>query len=75
MCSTTSSSVTPPSSRPSVKANPALVVASALNPSDASNLAEPASHGLGMMNGGPSCRARKSSTLLRDSILDAGMGQ
>jgi hypothetical protein len=53
-CSTTSSRVTSPSCRPSVKAKPALVVASASNPSAPNTFAEPASHGFGMTNGDPS---------------------
>jgi hypothetical protein len=51
----TSSSVTSPSRRPSVKANPELVVASALNPSCSSTFAEPASQGFGITNGSPAC--------------------
>ena len=54
-------SVTVPSARPSVKARPLLVVASALKPSPASTLALPASQGLGITNGGPVCSARKAS--------------
>jgi hypothetical protein len=50
---------TAPSGRPREKAKPALVVASALNPSDASSLAVPISHGLGMTNAlRASCSAR-----------------
>src|SRR4051794_3767335 len=59
MCSATSSSVTRPSRRPRLNAKPPLVVASALKPSEASTLAEPASHGFGMTKGGPWGRARK----------------
>src|SRR5690348_3868594 len=59
----TSSRVTSPSARPSVNANPELVVASALNPSSSSMRAEPASHGFGMTNGSPSWRARNASVL------------
>ena len=62
-CSITSSSVTSPSNRPSVKAKPALVVASALKPSAVSTFADPASQGLGITNGSPSCSARNSSAL------------
>ena len=61
--SITWSSVTPPSSLPTVKANPPLVVANALNPSDPSTLAEPASQGFGITNGSSSCRARKAAPL------------
>src|SRR3954452_6246076 len=59
VCSITSSSVTSPSARPSVNAKPELVVANALKPSSSSMRAEPASQGLGMMNGSPSWRAWK----------------
>src|SRR3954471_1908153 len=57
VCAITSSSVTSPSARPSVNANPELVVASALKPSSSSIRAEPASHGFGMTNGSPSWSA------------------
>ena len=60
-CSTTSSRVAAPSRRPSVKAKPELVLASALKPRPARTFAEPTSHGLGMTNGSPSCSARKSA--------------
>jgi hypothetical protein len=61
-CSTTSSSGPPARrARPMVKAKPELVLASALKPRPARTLAEPASHGLGMTNGSPSCSARKSA--------------
>ena len=50
-----------PSGRPSVKAKPELVVASALKPSASKTLAEPASQGFGMMNAPRSCSARKSA--------------
>ena len=60
-CATTSSSDTWPSRRPSVNANPELVVASAGNPSAASARAEPASQALGITNGAPSCSARNAS--------------
>jgi len=46
-----SSRVTDPSSRPSVAAKPLLVVARAANPSEASSLADPRSHGLGISSG------------------------
>ena len=60
-CPSASSRVTAPSRRPSVAANPPLVVASAAKPSEASSRAEPASHGLGSSSGsGPSCRARNT---------------
>src|SRR3954452_20109042 len=59
-----SSSDTPPSRRPSVNAKPELVVASAWKPSAASTLAEPASHGFGMMNGSLSRRARNASVFV-----------
>src|SRR4051794_26387699 len=52
-CATTSSSVAPPSGRPSVNAKPLLVVASAAKPSDSSTHALPTSQGFGMTNGGP----------------------
>src|SRR6266511_3911311 len=56
---TASSRVTDPSSRPRVAAWPLLVVASAWNPSEASSLAEPWSHALGISSGrSPWCRAR-----------------
>ena len=44
-----------------MNANPELVVASASKPSASSTRAEPTSHGLGMMNVSPACRARKRS--------------
>ena len=44
-----------------MKAKPELVVASAWNPSASRTRAEPASHGFGMTNGSPSCRARNAS--------------
>ena len=50
-----------PSMRPSVKAKPELVVASALKPSASRTRAEPASQGFGITNGSPSWRARKSA--------------
>jgi hypothetical protein len=50
-----------PSGRPSVNANPELVVASALNPSAASTRAEPASHGFGIRNAVPSWSARNAA--------------
>src|SRR5262245_4439782 len=51
---------TSPSRRPREKAKPALVVASALKPNDASSLAVPMSQGLGMTNApAASCSARK----------------
>jgi hypothetical protein len=56
-----SSRVTEPSRRPSVAAKPLLVVASASNPSDASSLAEPASHALTSSSGSSAwcnCRNR-----------------
>ncbi len=60
-CPSASSRVTAPSRRPSVAANPPLVVASAAKPSEASSRAEPASHGFGSSSGsGPSCRARNT---------------
>src|SRR3954470_10674413 len=63
VCAITSSSVTSPSARPSVNANPELVVASALKPSSSSMRAEPASHGFGITNGSPSWRGRNASAL------------
>src|SRR2546423_1915087 len=68
-CSTTSSSVALPSRRPSVKANPELVVASALNPSAASTRAEPASHGFGSTNASPAWRSRKSAAFCSCLLL------
>jgi hypothetical protein len=50
-CAKASSRVTDPSRRPSVAANPPLVVASAWNPREARSLAEPTSHGFGMSRG------------------------
>src|SRR5215471_5157830 len=51
-----------PSGLPIEKAYPALVVASASNPSDASSFADPASHGFGTGNTpGRSCSLRKDS--------------
>src|SRR5262245_16871470 len=64
-CSTTSSNVVAPSARPSVNANPELVLASAGKPSAASTFAEPASHGLGMRNTPSACSARKASAFSR----------
>src|SRR5215212_7650647 len=64
-CAATSSSVTPPSSRPSVNAKPELVVASALKPSASKTRAEPASQGFGMTKGCPSWSARKCSPFAR----------
>jgi len=56
--------VTLPSLRPREAAKPELVVARALKPSDASNLAEPRSHGFGSRSGSPArCRARNSRAL------------
>src|SRR5919108_3039918 len=50
---------TAPSGRPREKAKPALVVASALKPSEVKSLAVPISHGLGMTNAlGAWCSAR-----------------
>src|SRR4051812_31069679 len=69
VCAITSSSVTSPSARPSVNANPELVVASALKPSSSSIRAEPASHGFGITNGSPSWRARNSAALLSDKLV------
>ena len=46
-----------------MNAKPELVVASALKPSASNTLAEPASHGFGITNASPSCRARKSAAL------------
>ena len=43
----------------SVYAKPLLVVASALKPSRSSTIADPMSHGFGIMNGSPSWSARK----------------
>ena len=54
---------TPPSRRPSVKAKPELVVASASKPSAARTRAEPASHGFGMTNGSPSWSALNAAAL------------
>ncbi len=64
-CSQTSSSVTPPSRRPSVNANPELVVASAEKPSASRTRADPASHGFGITNGSPSCSERNASAFSR----------
>src|SRR5438067_8502154 len=59
-CDSASSLVTDPSRRPRVAACPLLVVASASNPSDASSLAAPASHALGISNGASRwCNSRK----------------
>src|SRR5205085_11363514 len=60
-CAATSSSVGCPSRRPSVNANPELVLASALKPSASRARADPASHGFGITNGAPSWRARNAS--------------
>ena len=49
------------SGRPSVKAKPELVVASALNPSASNMRAEPTSHGFGMTKGSPSCSAANAA--------------
>src|SRR6186713_3302956 len=59
-CWTISSSVTFPSRRPSVNANPELVVASASKPSASNTRAEPASHGFGITNGSPAWSSRKA---------------
>ena len=48
MCSRASSRVTPLSFRPRLQANPELVVASALNPSEVRNRALPTSQGFGI---------------------------
>src|SRR5690349_24085182 len=48
--------------RPSVNANPELVVASALKPSAPSTRAEPTSHGFGITNGSPSCRSEEHTS-------------
>src|SRR3954452_13333262 len=61
----TSPSITAPSSRPRVKAKPELVVARALKPSPSKTRADPASQGVGMTKGSPSCRARKRSPFTR----------
>src|SRR4051812_10739931 len=62
-CLTSSSRVTCMSRFPSVHAKPALVVASASKPSDASSFAEPTSHGLGMTKTpSRSCSSRKVAT-------------
>src|SRR5689334_15261376 len=82
-CAATSSSVVWPSRRPSVNANPELVVASALKPSASSARADPASHGFGITNGSPSWRARNASAFavwfamflqpgFREALLGAG---
>ena len=68
---TTSSSVTLPSSWPSVKAKPELVVASAWNPMASRTRADPTSHGLGTTNGGPSCRARNAAALSTWDLIAA----
>src|SRR5437762_2922385 len=47
--------------RPRVKANPELVLATALNPSASRTRAEPASHGFGITNGSPAWSDRKAS--------------
>src|SRR5215468_4617095 len=58
-CARASSRLTEPSRRPSVAANPELVVASAWNPREASSFADPWSHGFGSSNGFPGrCRSR-----------------
>src|SRR5215471_9197225 len=59
-CARASSRLTEPSRRPSVAANPELVVASAWKPREASNAADPRSHGFGSSSGFPGrCRSRK----------------
>src|SRR3954453_21598072 len=70
----TSSSVTSPSPRPSLNAKPELVVASALKPSPSSTRAAPASHGLGMTNGSPWCRARNAAPLSAWSVMRGASG-
>ena len=74
-CAAISSSVTPPSRRPSVNANPELVVASAWKPSASSTRADPASHGLGMTNGSPTWSSRNRSAfsvwLVIHDLVDA----
>src|SRR5947208_8194716 len=63
------SSVTSPSRRPCVNANPELVRATALKPSAARTRAEPASHGFGITNGSPAWSARKASPLRWGSCM------
>src|SRR5919198_146500 len=68
-CASASRRVTVPSSRPSVAAWPLLVVASAWKPSQASSLADPASHGFGSSSGRWSwCRARNRLALAAWSV-------
>ncbi len=74
-----SSAVTPPSRRPSVAANPELVVAMAANPSEANSFAEPASQAFGITSGSPGrCRARNvarvSSIVIPPSSRAPGWG-
>ena len=61
-CPRASSRLTEPSRRPSVAANPELVVASAWKPSAASSFADPWSHGFGSSSGSPGrCSSRNRS--------------
>src|SRR6202453_227385 len=58
-CARASSRLTEPSERPSVTANPELVVASAWKPNEASSFADPWSHGFGSSSGFPGrCSSR-----------------
>src|SRR5439155_738180 len=68
-CCTTWSSVTFPSRRPCVNANPELVLATALKPSASRTRAEPASHGFGITKGSPAWSARKASPLRCGSCM------
>src|SRR5205085_10563712 len=85
-CAATSSSVGCPSRRPSVNANPELVLASALKPSASRARADPASHGFGITNGAPPWRARNASAFalwfamilqprFREALLRAGQAR
>src|SRR3954453_7002735 len=72
VCSITSSSVAAPSGRPSVNAKPELVLASALKPSAARTLAEPASQGFGMTKVSPSWSERKSAPFCSGGRVNGG---
>ena len=76
MCSSTTStgSASGASGRPRANASPALVVASALKPSDSSARTVPTSHGFGMTKQPLSCSARNEARMATMSpmIMPAG---
>src|SRR5205085_10636739 len=66
---------TAPRRRPSGKAKPELVVASARKPTPASIRAEPASHGFGITKGSPSWSARNTRAFSACVTSGAELGQ